>query len=341
MATFRVLPRGRRAWIRFGLVLGVPALLFAAAGWWVVAMPGESFRGPLPPLTPAQEAMAARLEARVRTLAGAIGRRGVFATADLERAARFVEEEWRRQGHAPRRLPYEARGIAVANLEVEIPGGARAEEILVVGAHYDSEAATPGADDNASGVAALLEVSGALVGRRPARTVRLVAFVNEEPPFFKDGDMGSLRYALASRERGDEVAAMLSLETLGYYADGEGTQRYPFPFSAFYPSTGDFLCFVGRASERSLVRECVASFRARASLPSGGAALPEFVPGASLSDHWSFWQAGYPAVMVTDTAPFRNARYHTGSDTPDTLDYGRMARAVEGIVAVVEDLAGR
>jgi hypothetical protein len=338
---FRVLPRGRRAWIRFAAVLLLPALFFAVSGWWITAMPGVSFRGPLPPATAAGEAMAARLRGHVETLAGTLGKRGVFASDALERSARYVEGEWTRQGYAPRRLPYRARGIEVANLEAAIPGGERAGELVVVGAHYDSDSATPGADDNASGVAALLEISRALAGRSFPRTIRFVGFVNEEPPWFQNEGMGSLAYAFACRKRGDDVRAMLCLESLGYYDPAEGTQKYPFPFSAVYPSTGDFLCFVGRASERSLVRRCVAAFRAEASFPSEGAALPEFVPGAGLSDHWSFWRAGYPAIMATDTAPFRNERYHSGSDTPDTLDYDRMARAVEGLLAVVEDLAGR
>ena len=336
----RILPRGRRAWIRCAAVLGIPALFFSVSGWWITSMPGTSFRGPLPPATAEEVALAARLRGHVETLAGTIGKRGVFAPEALERSARFLEEEWRRQGHAPRRLPYRALGIEVANLEVEIPGGARGSEILVVGAHYDSDSATPGADDNASGVAALLEISRAFAGRKPARTVRFAAFVNEEPPWFQNEGMGSLDYAFACRKRGDDVRAMLCLESLGYYDPAENTQKYPFPFSTVYPSTGDFLCFVGRASERSLVRQCVAAFRGRATLPSEGAALPEFVPGAGLSDHWSFWRAGYPAVMATDTAPFRNERYHSGSDTPGTLDYGRMGRAVEGLIAVVEELGG-
>ncbi len=335
----RALPSGRRAWIRFALVLGLPVLLLAVMGWRVVAMPGSSFRGPLDPATPAQAALAARLRSRVALLATTVGRRGLHTPGSLERAAVLLEEEWRRQGHAPRRLPFATRAGEVFNLEVEVPGGARAAEILVVGAHYDSDAATPGADDNASGVAALLEASAAFAGKRPARTVRFVAFVNEEPPWFQREGMGSLEYARACRRRGEGIAAMVCLESLGCYDTREGSQHYPFPFSSFYPSTGDFLCFVGRVSERDLVRECVASFRRRARFPSEGAALPESVPGAGLSDHWSFWREGYPAVMVTDTAPFRNPRYHTGADTEDTLDYDRFARATEGILGVLGDLA--
>ena len=150
--------------------------------------------------------------------------------------------------------------------------------------------------------------------------------------------MGSLVYALACRQRRENVVAMISLETIGYFDDAKGSQSYPPPFSLFYPSTGNFIAFVGNYSSRRLVRRSVASFRRHTEFPSEGAALPSFIPGVGWSDQWAFWQAGYPALMVTDTAPFRYPDYHRPSDTPDKIDHERMARVVDGLEAVVREL---
>jgi Zn-dependent M28 family amino/carboxypeptidase len=231
--------------------------------------------------------------------------------------------------------------VTVSNLEADVAGGARAREVVVVGAHYDTAAGGPGAADNASGVAALLAIARSLTASKlaPARTLRFVAFVNEEPPYFWNPEMGSLVYAKACKARGDDVVAMLSLETLGYFRDDAGSQKYPPIVSWFYPDRGDFIAFVGNLGSRSVVREAIATFRGAVRFPSEGAALPSFVTGVGWSDQWSFWQVGYPGVMVTDTAPFRNPHYHQMSDTPDTLDYDRLSRVTEGLVAVVKKLA--
>ena len=196
-----------------------------------------------------------------------------------------------------------------------------------------------GANDNASGVAALVEVARLLVAKPLARSVRFVAFVNEEAPFFYTLDMGSHRYARRAHERGDNITAMLSLETIGYYSDAPGSQHYPFPFSFFYPDTANFIGFVGNLSSRSLVRCSLDAFRQYTPFPSEGLASPGWITGISWSDHWSFWQAGYPAIMITDTALFRYAHYHAPTDTPDKLDYNRTARVVNGLSYVVEVLA--
>jgi hypothetical protein len=152
--------------------------------------------------------------------------------------------------------------------------------------------------------------------------------------------MGSRRYAALCRKRGDEVTAMISLESLGCFSDAPGSQRYPAPFGALYPSTGDFVAFVGDVGHRDLVARCIETFRRHADVASQGGALPGFLPGIGWSDHWAFWQEGFPALMVTDTAVFRDATYHTALDLPAHLDYERMAKVVEGLIPVVEDLAG-
>lgn len=164
-------------------------------------------------------------------------------------------------------------------------------------------------------------------------------FPNEEPPLFQTAEMGSLIYAKACRAANDNIVAMLSLETIGYYRDEPDTQKYPPLIGGLFPSEGNFIAFVSNPSSRALLKRVVAIFREHAAFPSEGAALPSGVPGVGWSDHWAFWQVGYPALMVTDTAPFRNPNYHQPTDTPDTLDYDRMARVVDGLASVLQSLA--
>lgn len=314
-------------------------LVVAAAAWWMTGMPGRSHSGPLPPLSGAETGIRQRLEGHVRALAGEIGERNMLRPRQLAAAARYLEDRLRDGGHAVASEEFEAGGVMVRNLVVERRGATRPDEIVVVGAHYDSVLGSPGANDNATGVAALLEIARSLGRRQPARTVRCAFFVNEEPPFYLTDAMGSLLHARRARQRGERIVAMLSLETIGYYTDAKGSQHYPFPFALFYPRTGDFVGIVGNLGSRSLVRRAVASFRRHAAFPSQGLAAPGWIAGIGWSDHWSFWQQGYPAVMVTDTALFRYGPYHTSEDAPDKLSYDRMARVVAGLERVVAELA--
>jgi Zn-dependent M28 family amino/carboxypeptidase len=200
-------------------------------------------------------------------------------------------------------------------------------------------AGAPGANDNGSGVAAVLELARLLRDATPARTLRCVLFVNEEPPFDQTDVMGSRVYARRSRERGENIVGMFSLETVGWYSEKPGSQRYPFPLSLFYPSTGNFIAFVSNLASRALLHEAIASFRRHAGIPSEGVAAPAFIPGVDWSDHWSFWQEGWPALMVTDTAPYRYPHYHAAEDTPDKVDYERLARLVTGLHGTLRELA--
>jgi hypothetical protein len=335
----RALPTGTRGWLRASLLLvGLLGLLGGAVGWMTI-MPGHSARGDLPPLNDLERDLEGRLRFHVQALAGEIGERNVFRPDRLKVAAEHLEATLRELGHSVEAQTFESRGIPVRNLEVVQAGGSLADEIVVVGAHYDSVLGCPGANDNGSGVAAVLELTRLLASRELPRTVRFVLFVNEEPPFFQTGDMGSLHYARRCRERGEDIVAMLTLETMGYFSDEDGTQHYPFPFGLFYPSRGNFIAFVGNLSSQRLVRRAVGSFRRHASIPSEGAAVPGGLTGVGWSDHWSFWQQGYPGVMVTDTAPFRYAEYHTVADTPDRVRYGHLARVVAGLEGVIVDLA--
>jgi hypothetical protein len=322
--------------------LGLVGLLGLATWVGMVRMPGASYTGTFAPLSERERAVEADLRRDVELLAGDLGDRSLPRPRGLGPAADAVERQLTRAGHTVRRQRYEVAGRPSDNLEAEIVGddGSDGREIVVVGAHYDSVAGTTGADDNASGVAALLSLARTFAGTHPRRTLRFVAFANEEPPYFQTPAMGSVAYARRCRERGERVVAMLSLETLGTYSDQPASQRYPFPFGLFYPTTGDFVAFVGNTSSRALVRRAVAAFRAGARFPSEGVAAPGALQGVGWSDHWAFWQEGYPAVMVTDTAPFRNPGYHTPHDTPDRLSYAPLARVVEGLARVVRDLTG-
>ncbi|MHC5011615.1 MAG: M28 family peptidase [Planctomycetota bacterium] len=304
------------------------------------SMPGTSHRGPLPDPTPAHRALETELRRDLEHLAASIGERNVYRPAALAEAADFLEASLSKAGHAVVRQRYEVDGRPVDNLEVVIAGAGRRAESIVVGAHYDTVLDCPGANDNGTGVVALLALARAFRAAVPERTLRLVCFVNEEPPFFQTEAMGSLVYARRCRSEGLDVRGMLSLETIGYYAREEGTQSYPLPASFLYPTTADFVAFVGNVRSRRLVKDVVRSFRAHAAFPSEGAALPGWITGVGWSDHWSFWKAGYPAVMVTDTAPYRYAPYHTPFDTVDRVAYDGFTRVVDGLRGVVADLVG-
>lgn len=285
--------------------------------------------------------LAAALEHHVQVLAGDIGERNVFRPDALHAAADYIAQEWAKRGCAVMRQDYQVRGVPCANIEVALAGCVQADEIIVLGAHYDTVRNSPGADDNASGVAALLEIVGLLQALSPRHTVRCVAFVNEEAPFFFREDMGSLRYARAARLRGDRIHVMLSLEMLGYYLDEPGTQSYPPLLRYFYPVRGNFIAFVSNLRSWRRLRRVVNAFQTSSSFPLEAAALPWWVSGVALSDHSSFWRHGYPAIMVTDTAYLRNPNYHTAHDVPSTLDYGRMAAVTHGLAASVASLKPR
>ena len=309
----------------------------------VLAMPGEVHRGPLPPLTDVERDLARALEADVRRLAGEIGERNATALRmeNLLAAETFVARSLTAAGYEPERQAYEVRGRTVANLVAEVPGAACRDEILVVGGHYDSAVGTPGANDNASGAAATLALARAFAKRKPARTVRFAFFVNEEPPWFQTDDMGSLRYAKRCRQRNEKIVGMLSLETIGYYSDEKGSQKFDSlpALRLLYPDTGNFIAFVADARSGDFTRQVVGAFRRTTKFPAHGCALPESIEGVGWSDHWSFWQAGYPGVMVTDTAPFRYPHYHTPEDTPDKIDFERTARVVAGLGRVIGEIA--
>jgi Zn-dependent M28 family amino/carboxypeptidase len=285
----------------------------------MTTMPGRSHAGPLPPITPEERSLAARLHQHVTTLSQA------QRNADLESPARYIEAAF--GPHATSQY-FESGGRKVRNIAL----GAGA---ILVGAHYDSVPGSPGADDNASGVAVLIELARLFGG---AGGIEFVAFANEEMPYFMSREMGSFFAAAQARSRNEKLRAMLSLEMLGYYRDASGSQQYPFPLNLLYPDRGDFIAFVGDLGARSLVRRSIKAFRDHARFPSEGVAAPGFIPGVTWSDHWSYRSHGFPAIMVTDTAFYRYPHYHLPSDTPEKLDYERMARVALGLSSMLKEL---
>lgn len=300
-------------------------------------MPGVSFSGAPPPLSPDDLSLRNETVLHVRKLAGEIGERNVEHYPELVAAADYISDSFAQAGLTPRRIGYDVRGKLCENIEVEIAGDER--EIFVVGAHYDSVFGSPGANDNSSGVAALLALARRFSGKAGLKTLRFVAFANEEPGNFQTEQMGSWVYAKRCKENRDQIVGMMSLETIGYFSATPASQKYPLPgLGMIYPTRGNFIAFVGNVSSGALVRQAIGSFRRHAALPSEGAALPASVPGVGWSDHWSFWQHGYRALMVTDTAPFRYPHYHARSDTPDKLDYDSVARLVNGLEKVISEM---
>jgi Zn-dependent M28 family amino/carboxypeptidase len=218
--------------------------------------------------------------------------------------------------------------------------GPETPERIVVGAHYDTFMDYPGADDNASGVAGLLELARMLGQAPPSLRVELVAFTLEEPPFFRTDAQGSAVHAESLRAKDVRVRAMLNLEMIGCFSDAPGSQAFPLPLlKLWYPDTGNFIVVVGQLGRGALVRDVKRAMRGASDLPVHSINAPAFIPGVDFSDHLSYWERGYPAVMITDTAFYRNPRYHTAQDTPATLDYARMAKVTDGVHAAVRTLA--
>jgi hypothetical protein len=282
------------------------------------------------------------IQSHVEVLAKTIGPRHAGVPARLNATIKYIEGTLgpANLGYSVRRESYKAGESEFHNLVLEIisTNPDTGHEIVLVGAHYDTAMTTPGADDNASGVAACISLAQAFARSENARTLRFVFFANEEPPWFQTENMGSLVYAKGCKSRGETIVAMLSLESLGYYSDAPGSQKAPPVPGVTFPDTGNFLAIVGNATSAPLATQIAGYFRTSSTLPAYSIALPATIVEQGWSDHWSFWQQGYPAVMVTGTATFRNPHYHLPTDTADTLDYDRLTLAVQGLEGVIREL---
>jgi Zn-dependent M28 family amino/carboxypeptidase len=330
----------RSALKRLAILAVIISSILGFAWSMMIWMPGTSYSQALPELTSLELIVRDNLRRDVEVLSGKIGARNNVNYEKLKAAQVFLTKELSQAGYPVKTQDYQLDGKTYSNLEVEIPGTTRADEILVIGAHYDSAFTSPGANDNASGAAAVLALAREFAGTKPLRTLRFVEFTNEEPPFFWTKNMGSSVYAKAAKARGDKIIGMFSLETIGYFSNQPNSQNYPSPLNLLYPSTGNFIGFVGNISSRELLRNTVRSFRAQSQFPSEGAALPNALPGVGWSDHWSFWQQDYQALMITDTATFRYPFYHTAEDTIDKIDFDKATLVVKGISRVIRDFVG-
>jgi hypothetical protein len=315
------------------IVIAAAALSLLAAYYWIVYMPGESGRRPMGP----RALGTADLQRHVHALAVSIGERHVGKLQQLNQTADYIIKQFEYTGLAVSNQAYTAYGTQFRNVVAEL--GGETDDIIVVGAHYDSVPGSPAANDNASGVATLLKLAALNADQRFHRTIHFVAFANEELPHGGTDAMGSLAYAGRAKQNGEKIIAMISLETIGYYTDEPNSQKYPAPLSWLYPDTGNFVAFVGNLRSRQLVRTVIASFRRHATIGSEGIAAPNILRDIRRSDHASFWRHGYPAIMVTDTAPFRYPYYHTPLDTPDKIDFTRLAQVTAGLNHVIRDLA--
>jgi Zn-dependent M28 family amino/carboxypeptidase len=285
------------------------------------------------------------LRLHVDRLAGLIGPRYLQKPKTIKATVGYIESQWSAMGMTVKQECYDAFGDNAINLVVESVGTKRSDEIVLIGAHYDTVYCTPGADDNASAVAVMLEVSRLLSKHRASRTIRYVAFACEEPPYFAMGAMGSQFHARQSRLRGDKITGMLCLEMVGYFSDAEQSQTVPTAIPRwlhrFFPRRGNFLAAIGNLASWRLCWSFRRGFkRGSRSMPLFSLCLPESVHDIRLSDNSSFWDQGYPALMLTDTSYLRNPNYHQASDTPETLNYPRMTQVALGVAAAMKRLAG-
>jgi Zn-dependent M28 family amino/carboxypeptidase len=289
-----------------------------------------------------EPSLASRLHTHVSAIASS--EHNTATPARLEEAARYIENVLKTEGYAIHRQEYRAGGQMVRNIEVSIANvvpKAKPARIFIVGAHYDSAPGAPGANDNGSGTAAVLELARLLKDIRPSQgtEVKFVFFVNEEPPWFHGDEMGSMQHARKMHDEGQNVEGALVLETIGWYSQQRRSQQLPPGLEGRYPDTGNFIAFVGTLESSRLVQDALSAFRAVSDFPAHGLAAPAYVQGVTLSDHSSYNRYGYPAIMITDTAFMRYPYYHTAEDTPDKVDYDSTARVVQGLARTIVALA--
>ena len=287
-----------------------------------------------------------RLEHDVRVLSEGYPGRSAFNREELNASGMWIAGRFEAMGY---RVELEAvangDGSEGFNVIAELGGTTSPDEIVIIGAHYDAEVRTPGADDNASGVAGVLELARRFAGRPMDRTVRFIGYTNEENSSSKGAKMGSYVNAQGCKDRGEQIVAMMAIEMIGYFSDEADSQRYPFSqkqasaLGLSLPTVGNFIGVVGRFTDRSLIDAIGSAMVEAGSVDVVPVALPAMVTAIYRSDHANYWMAGYPAVMVTDTSEYRTPHYHRASDTIDTLDFVSMGGVVDGLENAVRSLA--
>ncbi|MCL2076461.1 MAG: M20/M25/M40 family metallo-hydrolase [Betaproteobacteria bacterium] len=283
-----------------------------------------------------------RLEAHVRTLSTELHPRSHRHPKMMQLAADYIKESLQETRARVSEQEFEVGGTKFRNIIASF--GLEDGKRIIVGAHYDVVEGTPGADDNASGVAGVIELARMLDQYQPTLPFRvdLVAFALEEPPYFRTDQMGSSVYAEQLVKDNVKARAMIALEMIGYFSDQPDSQDFPAAalLRWLYPTQGNFIAVVGSLSDMALVRTIKSSMKGASSLPVYSINAPKSMPGIDFSDHLNFWKHGYPAVMITDTAFYRNKNYHTPDDTAEKLDYQKMAQVVEGVYNALWAVAG-
>ncbi len=291
-----------------------------------------------PQKSKAPDVFPERLKTHVQKLSEEFSPRSYTDIENLDRTAAYIKHEFELAKGQVSEQPYKANGRSYRNVIAMF--GKESKERIVIGAHYDVCEPLPGADDNASGVAGLIELAHLLGKTELPMQVELVAYTLEEPPFFRTEAMGSSVHAASLKKQGVKIRAMFSLEMIGYFSDEPNSQSFPNPIlRVFYPTRGNFISIVGNFGQIGLTRKIKRSMRAATDLPVYSINAPGWLPGIDFSDHLNYWKNDFPAVMVTDTSFYRNKNYHTAQDTMEKLDYNRMAQVVQAVHATILDLS--
>ncbi|MDD5432039.1 MAG: M28 family peptidase [Candidatus Omnitrophica bacterium] len=289
---------------------------------------------------PKDARIAERLKAHVHKLSEEIGERNLDHYPKLEQAAEYIARKLEYYDYTVKFQEYFLEGKAVKNIVARKKGSVLPDGIIVVGAHYDT-VATPGADDNASGVAVVLELARILVNSPTSRSIEFCFFTCEEDPFFKTELMGSRLFVRLARAEAKNIRYAVIFDMVGYYTDKMNSQRYfPLITGLFLPNRGNFISVFSNSRSSGLSSFLIKSFQRNSRFPIVLLAT-NFDPTIDFSDHWAFWKEGYPTVMVSDTSSLRNNKYHTNADTWDTLDFDSMACVVEGFSVSLLELANR
>ena len=279
-----------------------------------------------------EEISRENIRKHISLLANSIGERNINTPKALNRAADYITDQWQSMGYDVSVQHFMAHEVECRNLEVTCIGSEEPGKIIILGAHYDSSRGSPGANDNASGIAALLEVSRIISQIHPKFSIRFVAFANQAPPLFGTDEMGSWVYAHQARQRGDDIRAAVILETLGYYSDAPQSQLAPMPLGLLYPSRGNFVAMVSNLRSMGVSRRFASAFRQHSSFPCQQISAPQILSGIATSDQNPFWLNGYKAFVVTDTAQYRYPFYRSAKDTPDKINYDNIAKVSDGIL---------
>ena len=323
---------------RFLIAIAVLILLSTLAVTWMTGFEGSTSQGSPPALTSEEERVRDGLEETVRELAFQIGSRSFNRAGSYGRALAYLEEGLLSYGYSLDRQSISLRGRKVQNLAIEKTGVAMPGEVVLVGAHYDSFRRSPGANCNASGVAVLYELARMLRAENPVRTIRMVFLANGESPWQGTEFQGARVYAEEAKARGEKIVVAILLDAVGYYSTTENSQNFPFPLNLRYPTTGNFIAFFGTPGNKGTVEKMMRRWFGVSNVPAEGGAFPGWYPGIYGADHVAFAKAGYPAVMLTDTAENRWKDARGDYDSLKNLDYETMTRVTTGLLRLVTDL---